>query len=219
MNLPDARTRALALRELLAPACERIEVAGSIRRGKPEVKDAEIVAIPKTYEVETPGLFGPTSTERRSLLWDTIDDVIAGGDSLTVHLMTAELRQATRAWREEVPEDVETRGLLTRHPPIGERAAPWGDRYRKLVWAGLPVDLFTATPDTWGAIAVIRTGPAAFSQEWVTAIRRYGYRMEGGVVRDEGGALVPVPDEAAAFGLAGWAYLPARERGAGPCTA
>jgi DNA polymerase/3'-5' exonuclease PolX len=38
----------------LAPHCERIEIAGSIRRKKPEVKDIEIVAIPKPYDI---GLF------------------------------------------------------------------------------------------------------------------------------------------------------------------
>ena len=36
---------------LLAPHCERIEIAGSIRRLKPFVKDIEIVAIPKPYEI------------------------------------------------------------------------------------------------------------------------------------------------------------------------
>ena len=38
----------------LSAYCERIEIAGSIRRRKPEVKDIEIVAIPKPYDV---GLF------------------------------------------------------------------------------------------------------------------------------------------------------------------
>lgn len=38
----------------LSPYCKRIEIAGSIRRKSPEVKDIEIVAIPKPYEV---GLF------------------------------------------------------------------------------------------------------------------------------------------------------------------
>ena len=37
-----------------APHCYRIEIAGSIRRKKPEVKDIEIVAIPKPYDI---GLF------------------------------------------------------------------------------------------------------------------------------------------------------------------
>ena len=40
--------------ELLRPHCDRIEIAGSIRRKKPEVKDIEIVCIPKPYET---GLF------------------------------------------------------------------------------------------------------------------------------------------------------------------
>lgn len=40
--------------ELLRPHCERIEIAGSIRRQKAEVKDIEIVAIPKPYDT---GLF------------------------------------------------------------------------------------------------------------------------------------------------------------------
>ncbi len=38
----------------LAPHCDRIEIAGSIRRRKAEVGDIEIVAIPKPYDV---GLF------------------------------------------------------------------------------------------------------------------------------------------------------------------
>ena len=40
------RKQAEALRELLAPACARIEIAGSIRREKPKVKDVELVAVP-----------------------------------------------------------------------------------------------------------------------------------------------------------------------------
>jgi DNA polymerase/3'-5' exonuclease PolX len=49
----------------LAPACERIEVAGSIRRERDEVHDIELVAVPRV-EVEV-DLFGD-STARRSLL-------------------------------------------------------------------------------------------------------------------------------------------------------
>jgi len=38
----------------LEPHCERVAIAGSIRRKRPEVKDIEIVAIPKPYDI---GLF------------------------------------------------------------------------------------------------------------------------------------------------------------------
>jgi DNA polymerase/3'-5' exonuclease PolX len=39
---------------MLAPHCDRIEIAGSIRRMKIECRDIELVAIPKPYEI---GLF------------------------------------------------------------------------------------------------------------------------------------------------------------------
>jgi hypothetical protein len=54
MKLDKALEIAERTKELLAPYCERIEIAGSIRRKKPEVKDIELVAIPKPYDV---GLF------------------------------------------------------------------------------------------------------------------------------------------------------------------
>lgn len=47
MNLVHARQAAADVAALLAPACERIEIAGSIRRERPEVKDLELVAIAK----------------------------------------------------------------------------------------------------------------------------------------------------------------------------
>jgi len=43
----DARAAANKLVALIRDKCERVEVAGSIRRGKAEVKDAELVVIPR----------------------------------------------------------------------------------------------------------------------------------------------------------------------------
>ena len=54
MKLDQAQEIAEKVKEELAPHCFRIEIAGSIRRRKSEVKDIEIVAIPKPFEV---GLF------------------------------------------------------------------------------------------------------------------------------------------------------------------
>ncbi|MBA3867770.1 MAG: hypothetical protein H0X30_01300 [Anaerolineae bacterium] len=56
IQLADARAVIGELVELLRPACERIEIAGSVRRGKPEVHDAEAVIIP------TPDLLPLTDT-------------------------------------------------------------------------------------------------------------------------------------------------------------
>lgn len=49
MKLEQALEIAEKVKASLAPHCERIAIAGSIRRKKPEVKDIEIVAIPKPF--------------------------------------------------------------------------------------------------------------------------------------------------------------------------
>ena len=54
MEYQKALSIAEKAKEILSPFCERIEIAGSIRRKKPDVKDIEIVAIPKPYDT---GLF------------------------------------------------------------------------------------------------------------------------------------------------------------------
>lgn len=50
MKLEQAQKIAEETLEQLRPHCIRCEIAGSIRRKKPEVHDIEIVAIPKPYE-------------------------------------------------------------------------------------------------------------------------------------------------------------------------
>jgi len=48
-----------------------------------------------------------------------------------------------------------------------------GERYKQFLWHGVSVDLFIATPDTWGCVATIRTGSADFTR-WLVTSRRYG---------------------------------------------
>lgn len=55
MILSRAQALAEKLRDGLAPYCDRIEIAGSIRRQKAEVKDIELVCIPK--RVQNPEVF------------------------------------------------------------------------------------------------------------------------------------------------------------------
>lgn len=47
MNLSFAQSCAAKLIEWLAPICERVEVAGSIRRGCPKVNDVDLVIVPR----------------------------------------------------------------------------------------------------------------------------------------------------------------------------
>lgn len=70
MNLPFAQRCAERLVEWLAPNCERIEVAGSVRRRKATPNDIDLVAIPK--RVEDRDMFG-TVTAKRNAAWMAID--------------------------------------------------------------------------------------------------------------------------------------------------
>jgi DNA polymerase/3'-5' exonuclease PolX len=65
MELDRAREIADGLVRRLSPGCVRIEVAGSVRRGKAEVNDIELVAVPK-MEVQA-DLFGGPGLQRSLL--------------------------------------------------------------------------------------------------------------------------------------------------------
>ncbi len=72
--LDAARAVAHQLRDMLAMACDRIEVAGSIRRARPIVGDIEIVATSRV-EQAVAGLWG--DIEATPVLPVRIDDLIA----------------------------------------------------------------------------------------------------------------------------------------------
>lgn len=74
----DRHTASLIANELvtqLQTATYRIEVAGSIRRGKPDVGDIELVAVP-IKEVEPDGMFDSTEVNR---LTERIEQLIYSG--------------------------------------------------------------------------------------------------------------------------------------------
>lgn len=80
MKLEKARTIAEEFIEMLSPRCECIEIAGSIRRRKPEVKDIELVAIPKVREERD--LFGElldTISELDEFDWSSYGEIIKNG--------------------------------------------------------------------------------------------------------------------------------------------
>lgn len=71
-----ARSIADGLVLTLAPACDQIKIAGSIRRRKTQVKDIEIVCQPK-YTEEALDLFG--TPQRINLLDQRLADLVAAG--------------------------------------------------------------------------------------------------------------------------------------------
>ncbi len=81
MLLEDALPIANKCLADLMPYCERAEIAGSIRRQKPEVKDIEIVVIPKTETVND--LFGDPA-EEISLLENAMSNILKAWDGWTL---------------------------------------------------------------------------------------------------------------------------------------
>ena len=74
-KLEEAQAVAEQLVEVLAPACERIQIGGSIRRRRPEVGDIELVCIPIIQE--TPDLF--SDPIRRDVLRAAVKILLSAG--------------------------------------------------------------------------------------------------------------------------------------------
>ncbi len=169
VRYPLAAAEAIAqeLVMLLSPACERIVVAGSVRRRKPEVKDLEIVAVPAARSVRD--LFGEV-TDRMNLLEDLLSTLVDQGE--------------ISAGRD------------------GSGRPAWGPRYKRAVYRGLPVDLFSVIPPAqWGLTLLLRTGPWWYSKRVVTPRRHGGLLPDWMAVRDgamwhkDGESLVTAEEE------------------------
>jgi len=73
MDLEEASVIAETWVSRLAPACQRIEIAGSIRRQKPQVKDIELVCISKG------GIFDPLERAITEAVNEKLCSIIKGG--------------------------------------------------------------------------------------------------------------------------------------------
>lgn len=161
VGLSSARTAAESLVSILGPSCDRIEIAGSIRRGAPLVSDIEIVAMPRVGTVEGGDLWGtPVEID---YLAETLYSLRASG--------ALPLRDVESHRKDGSVE-------------IGSRD---GDSYKALVWQGFPVDLFLVhDPDSWGLQLCIRTGPAEWSHRLVTDCQKYLRRVKDGYLYRSG---------------------------------
>ena len=155
MKHQDALYVARWLVEQLRGGCERVEIAGSVRRGKAEVKDIEIVAVP-IQKAPRPE-FGQKvihKTPVDKILFDLveIDGMLKpkmGGEKFRKF----EIRRLAEFGLDE----------------------PVNPFY---------LDLFLCTPPSqWGVEFMIRTGPSDFSQWMVTQRSKGGALPDGYFVR------------------------------------
>ena len=152
MELEQAQKIAQSLKEDLKPFCHQIEIGGSIRRKKPEVKDIELICIPKFGDFPTGqmSLEGDPITSFENLLFEHI---AANRDKYDIIKMGEKYAQI------EVFDEHAT----------GVR------QYIK-------VDVFTATLETWGYIFMLRTGPWDFSKWVVTELKQRGFTPKDGAI-------------------------------------
>jgi DNA polymerase/3'-5' exonuclease PolX len=184
--LEEAQKLAEDIRQQLLPACNRLEVAGSVRRQKPEVGDIELVAVP----IDGPG---ELSKGQRTLFMES-----NAGPSPTV------IQDRLRALIKE--------GYLTEGPrnKAGSKS-PFGPRYMKTIHAasGIQLDLFVVLPPAaFGVVYLIRTGSADYSHEFVTRIQEKGYRSLDGHLEDKDGRTIPTPEEKDVYQAVGIEWIP-----------
>ena len=141
MPLYLAESAALELQRILQPVCERVAVAGSVRRRAQICNDVEFVCIPKVELATPPGSLLPVDVNRL----DELAQLIGRGDH---HL----LRRPT------VAEGI-------RAPAWGPRQKKMLFRHQGR-W--LSCELWITTRRQWGCIYAIRTGDREFSKGLVT---------------------------------------------------
>jgi DNA polymerase/3'-5' exonuclease PolX len=155
---PEALAAAQKICTILSPVCERIEIAGSLRRLKPDVGDIEIVCIPKIeYDLLGNEYYKPFQIER-----------ILGRDGF------------------EMPRFN-------------------GEHFKQFDTGPCNCDLFITTPEQWGVIFTIRTGPADFSHRLVTQRNKGGLLPSYLRVKDgriwHGDQALGTPEEKDVFAL------------------
>lgn len=188
MRLREAQGIAERLAGLMRPFCARVEVAGSVRRSSAEVKDVELVAIPR---------------------WE-------GRPASALSLFTEEAERVNllHGWATTQAAAAGVRWIKPGTPDVVDwEPKPEGKYRRALVDDRVKLDLFLASAENYGLILLIRTGSAEFSQAVMTyAKHRTPYRVEGGHLRDREGGVLETSEERDVFRALRLDYVLPRER-------
>ncbi|MBI3654137.1 MAG: hypothetical protein HY231_24155 [Acidobacteria bacterium] len=179
----DAILVANRLVEQMRPFCERLEIAGSLRRRRPVVKDIEVVAIPK---------------------WEERPDVTnLFAEPKLVNLLFEDWanQQQMVEWIKPGTDEL-----------IAWRVQPAGLYWRGIFADGTKLDLFLTTPEKWSVIFTIRTGSAEFSHELATwaKLKRHTPIENGRILNY--GRPVELADERAVFDYLGLQWVEPEQR-------
>jgi DNA polymerase/3'-5' exonuclease PolX len=188
LRLREAQAIAERLAEAMSPFCVRVEIAGSVRRSCPDVKDVELVAVPRWEE--------------------------RPGSALSLFAEEAERVNLLHGWATGDAAGAGVRWIKPGTPEVVDWAPkPEGKYWRALVDDSIKLDLFLAAPENYGMILAIRTGCAEFSQALMTyAKHRTPYHVEGGYLRDREGAVLETPEERDVFRALKLDFVLPRER-------
>lgn len=154
---PPITEAALKVVDWLRGGCARIEIAGSLRRGKATPTDIEIVCIPAFRFFKQPDLFGGESINGSVSMLDVNFPQLLASENGEAWEYDAKLKRNGEAYKR----------LRHKHL-LNHRGDP------------VALDLFITTPDQWGVIFAFRTGPAEFSHALNLRAERLGYHITGG---------------------------------------
>ncbi len=174
-----ARSYAIHLRDLLAPHCVRVEIAGSIRRQRPYVNDVDLVVIPKG-SITTTNLFGePEAT--------------AMGSPLHAFLVRFVQESAAKQGRASVWIS-------------GEKNPSAVNYILKL--PKVQLDVFVATELNWGSKLLQRTGSKEHNIWIASRARQLGleWKLDTGIIRPDG-AVVASKTEREIYAALGMHYV------------
>ena len=187
MEYETGLTLANEIIALLDPFCERIEIAGGLRRKKPSPHDIEIVLAPKYL----PGIDGFGSTDYEN-----------------------EVNTADATIQKLIKEGVFQNGEPDK---AGKRAPAGPKYYRLKFKGEKVDIFSVIEPAQWGTVFLIRTGDADFSHSFVLRLWKFGLRSRDGHIETDLGPnyaheILPTPEESDCFELADMPYIEPEKR-------
>lgn len=185
MKLSEAQKVAEGVARLFEPFCDRIEIAGSIRRQRPECNDVDLVVIPRVREQRD--LLGNIERRENLLLGSLVDYV-----------------SSNREWVK-----------WTASRPMQEMGpVPKADaKYFSITGRHAQIDFFVATETTWATTLLTRTGSKEHNV-WIAqraiAKRAKFLANEGLWLHDRG--VVHPKDETEFYELLGLSWIDPKVR-------